>query len=109
MSLVPILVAGHYCHDTLYLANGTCNEALGGSASYISSVFSSLEVKYQTISKVGPDFSYLSQVLSRPQVVSSHPTTHFIADFSTGERVARVGALCDAIYPEDIPQDARFE
>jgi 1D-myo-inositol 3-kinase len=105
MVSVPVLIAGHYCHDTLYLADGTCSAALGGSVSYISSVLSALKLKYQVVSKVGSDFAYFSKILDSPQVIPAARTTHFVADFSQGERTAHVSALCDPIYPEDIPLD----
>jgi 1D-myo-inositol 3-kinase len=98
-----VIIAGHYCHDTLYLANGTRSEALGGSVSYISSVLSALEIECSVVSKVGPDFGYLSQISHAPRVVPGAHTTQYISDFTQGERIGRVGALCEPIYPLDLP------
>src|ERR1700753_3432015 len=106
MRTLPALLVGHYCHDTLYLANGTRSATLGGSVSYISSVFSALELECSVVSKVGPDFAYFSEISHQPQVVTDAKTTQFIADFTQGERRARVGAICDSIRPEDIPRGA---
>src|SRR4051812_18657559 len=103
------LIVGHYCHDTLYLANGEVSAALGGSASYISSVFSALELNYSVISKVGEDFRYFSKITQAPKIVEGKPTTHFIADFRQGERIGKVGSICEPIYPQDIPSGVQYE
>ncbi len=103
------LIIGHYCHDTLYLANGNHSATLGGSASYISSVFEALGVNCSVVAKVGPDFAYFSQITHTPKIISNSATTHFIADFRQGERIGKVGAVCEPIYPEDIPDNGKFE
>jgi 1D-myo-inositol 3-kinase len=103
------LVVGHYSHDTLINANGTHSAALGGSASYISSVFSALRVDCRVVSKVGSDFAYHAQTFHRPRVIAAGSTTHFIADFTHGERVGSVGKVCEAIFPSDIPEDGMYE
>jgi 1D-myo-inositol 3-kinase len=109
MSQIPALIAGHYCHDTLYLAQGKRSDTLGGSASYISSVFGAVDLNCQVSSKVGQDFAYHSQIRHSPKVVDLQPTTQFIADFTLGERIERVGAICESIFPEDIPSETEFD
>lgn len=100
----PILIVGHYCHDTLIHKNGVRSTALGGSAAYISSVLNALEKKCSVVTKVGPDFVYASQVIYPPQVVPGTKTTQFLADFTKGERGGKVAAICEAIFPEDISE-----
>ena len=107
MRETPVLVVGHYCHDTLIHANGSRSEALGGSAAYISSVLSALDRNFSVVSKVGSDFAYASQVIHPPRVIPFFKTTQFIADFTRGERVETVSAVCEAIYPEDLPENTR--
>ncbi len=101
-----VIIAGHYCHDTLYLANGTRREALGGSVSYISSVLNALDIECSVVSKVGADFGYFSQIshapLHAPVVASGAVTTQYISDFTHGERIGRVGAVCEPIYLSDL-------
>lgn len=109
MSQIPALIVGHYCHDTLYFAQGKQSDTLGGSASYISSVFGAVDVDCHVSSKVGQDFAYHSQIRHTPKTVELRPTTQFIADFTQGERVERVGAICESIFPEDIPAQIQFD
>jgi 1D-myo-inositol 3-kinase len=109
MDPASVIITGHYCHDTLYLANGTASAGLGGSASYISSVLKALGLGFHVVSKVGPDFLYSTQVSIPPFVIQGASTTHFIADFTQGERIARADAFCDPIYPKDLPEALRFE
>jgi 1D-myo-inositol 3-kinase len=109
MNRTQALIVGHYCHDTLFHANGTRSDTLGGSASYISSVFNALKVKCSVASKVGMDFAYYPQIHHRPRVAMGVPTTQFIADFTHGERTERVGAVCESIYPKDIPDGEIFD
>lgn len=109
MSPKTTLVVGHYCHDTLLLPHGVTRATLGGSASYISSVLSALHIGHRVISKVGRDFQYFSRIFDLPQVVESALTTHFIADFTQGERIGKVDAVCDSIYPEDLPPHQKFD
>jgi 1D-myo-inositol 3-kinase len=97
-----VIIAGHYCHDTLYLANGTRSEALGGSVAYITSILNALDIECSVVSKVGSDFGYLSQISHTPKVVAGFPTTQYISDFTLGERVGRVGAVCEPICFSDL-------
>lgn len=109
MSLCSALLVGHCCHDTLILSDGSRSETLGGSVSYISRAFSELGTDYEVASKVGRDFAYLSNFRQKPQVISHAKTTHFIADFRQGERIAKVDTICEAIFPSDIPTRREFE
>lgn len=109
-----ILVVGHYSHDTLthVIRNGServqQSEALGGSVAYISAVMEGLGPSYDVISKVGSDFLYSDQ-LNKPVSVSKIlPTTHFMADFTHGERVLSLKARCEDIEASDIP-DTQME
>jgi 1D-myo-inositol 3-kinase len=109
MIKAPALIVGHSCHDTLYLPNGTRTDTLGGSVSYISSIFNALQVGYEAVSKVGSDFAYFPQLGHRPHVVPESATTQFILDFTLGERSERVGAVCDPIHPQDVPVDRSYQ
>ncbi len=104
-----VLIVGHYCHDTLIHSNGSHSAALGGSAAYMSSVFSSIRQSCSVVSKVGADFAYHHQISHPPMISNQSPTTQFIADFTRGERIARVAAICDPIYPSDLPESNEFE
>ena len=97
--MVSILVAGHYCHDTL-ISNAGEHRALGGSAAFASAVLDALKVSCTVVSKVGPDFLY--QPPHAPQVTPL-PTTHFIDDYRGGERRERVTAVAPPIEPADLP------
>src|SRR5215210_5074888 len=109
MSLLPALVVGHYSHDILLLANGERKTVLGGSVSYITSVADGIGMETKVVSKVGEDFAYRSQIRHTPQMIPSRKTTQFIADFTQGDRIGTVGAVCELIYPNDIPVNQRFE
>lgn len=108
LTQLPVLLVGHCCHDTLYLANGNRSEALGGAVSYVSNLFDALQVPYQVVSKVGADFAYTSRFKEPPRMLRQQVTTHFIADFTRGDRESRVASLCEPIYPEDIPEEGYF-
>ena len=54
---MSILVAGHYCHDTL-LSNAGEHHALGGSAAYASAILDALGEPCTVAAKVGEDFLY---------------------------------------------------
>jgi 1D-myo-inositol 3-kinase len=98
---VSILVAGHYCHDTL-LGNAGEHRALGGSAAYASAVLEALGEAYQVAAKVGADFLYFDQVYKQPQT-SGPRTTSFVDDYRSGERREHVEAVCEPLLPEDLP------
>lgn len=97
---VSILVAGHYCHDTL-LSNAGTHRALGGSAAYAAAVLEALHEPYEVAAKVGEDFLYATQVLRKPRVVEGR-TSSFVDDYRSGERVERVDAVCEPLKPEDL-------
>jgi 1D-myo-inositol 3-kinase len=97
---VPILVAGHYCHDTL-IGNDSMHRTLGGSAAYVSAILQSLGETHAVIAKVGPDFLYASQVVHPPIVVAGR-TTAFVDDYRGLERRGRVEAIAPAIEPLDL-------
>jgi 1D-myo-inositol 3-kinase len=102
---VEVLVAGHYCHDTLVSKEGV-HRVLGGSAAYGSSVLRAAGARFRVVAKVGPDFLYREQVLAEPIVVEGARTTSFIDDYTHGERVGTCEAVCDPIRPEDIEGEA---
>lgn len=95
-----ILVAGHYCHDTL-IGNDGAHRALGGSAAYASAILEAFGEPYQVVAKVGEDFLYAGQVLKKPAVVQGR-TTSFVDDYRSGERRERVDAVCEPLKPEDL-------
>ena len=97
---MSILVAGHYCHDTL-LNNAGTHRALGGSAAYASAILEALQEPYEVAAKVGADFLYAAEVL-RPARVVAGPTSSFVDDYREGERRDHVEAVCEPLHPEDI-------
>ncbi|QSQ11255.1 PfkB family carbohydrate kinase [Myxococcus landrumensis] len=101
------LVVGNYCHDELSRASGGVVHTLGGSAAYVSSVFDATGVDHAVVSVAGEDFAYADRVRYPPLIIPGTRTTRFIAEFTSLERVLRVGARAAAIRPEDIIFDAR--
>ncbi|KAI9144170.1 Ribokinase-like protein [Paraphysoderma sedebokerense] len=112
----PLLVVGHYSHDSLILQDGTTVSALGGSVGFISTILSALSIPCRVVSKVGKDFDYHDRTKPKylqPLVVSDQHTTHFVSDFYTPtlsssasdsiERIESVKHTCSSILPEDIP------
>ena len=97
---VPILIAGHYCHDTIVGKAGR-HEVLGGSAAYSSAVLGALGVSCSVVAKVGADFRYRRQVAGAP-IVEGPRTTSFVDDYSAGERSETLEAVCAPIRPEEI-------
>ena len=95
-----ILVAGHYCHDTL-LSNAGTHRALGGSAAYASAILDALGEPYEVAAKAGPDFLYAAQVTRQPRIVPGR-TSSFVDDYRSGERRDHVDAVCEAIEPGDL-------
>lgn len=102
-----ILVVGHYVHDTLIGPDGECHETLGGPPAYISAIFDGSNATYSVISKVGRDFKYAQEVRHAPITVLESFTTAFVNDYSHGNRLQRVDALCDPIFPDDLRGSAR--
>jgi 1D-myo-inositol 3-kinase len=95
---VSILVAGHYCHDTLLRKSGQ-TRALGGSASYVSAVFDAFGAPYDVVAKVGTDFRYS---VTKSPIVTSGRTTSFIDDYRSGERIETCEAVCEALSAADL-------
>lgn len=100
-----ILVAGHYCHDTL-IGNAGSAQALGGSAAYASAILDALAEPHEVIAKVGGDFRYAALVSHQPLVVPGR-TTAFVDDDRGGERRQRVEAVAPPIEPFEL--QGRFE
>ncbi|HET7787465.1 MAG TPA: PfkB family carbohydrate kinase [Myxococcales bacterium] len=100
-----ILVAGHYCHDTL-IGNAGSARALGGSAAYASAVLDALGEPHQVVAKVGADFLYAAQVSHPPAVVAGR-TTAFVDDDRAAERRQWVEAAAPPIEPSDL--QGRFD
>jgi len=96
-----ILVAGHYCHDTI-LSNAGTHRALGGSAAYASAVFDAFGEPYEVAAKAGPDFLYASQVTKQPKIVPGQRTSSFVDDYRFGERRDHADAVCEPLWPEDL-------
>jgi 1D-myo-inositol 3-kinase len=97
---VPLLVVGHYCHDTI-LGNAGTHRALGGSAAYVSAVLDALGDPHEVVAKVGADFLYGAEVSRKPRVVPGR-TTAFVDDYRAGERRERVEAVAPPIEPADL-------
>ncbi|HEY6908086.1 MAG TPA: PfkB family carbohydrate kinase [Myxococcales bacterium] len=100
-----ILVAGHYCHDTL-VGNAGSAQALGGSAAYASAILDALGEPHRVIAKVGGDFRYAAQVSHAPVVVAGR-TTAFVDDYRGGERRQRLEAAAPPIEPSEL--EGRFD
>jgi 1D-myo-inositol 3-kinase len=98
-----ILVAGHYCHDTL-LGNAGTRRALGGSAAYASAILDALGAPHRVAAKVGEDFLYGGEV-SHPPLVVPGRTTAFIDDDRGPEREQRVEAVAPPLEPGDLDGD----
>jgi len=98
-----ILVAGHYCHDTL-LGNAGEHRALGGSAAYASAILDALGEEHRVVAKVGDDFLYAKEVSRKPQVAPGR-TTAFIDDYRGRERQQRVEAVAPPLEPADLDGD----
>ena len=97
---MSILVAGHYCHDTL-IGNDSIHRTLGGSAAYVSAILQALGEAHAVVAKVGSDFLYAGQV-GHPPIVVAGRTTAFVDDYRGPERRGRVEAVAPAIEPEDL-------
>lgn len=95
-----ILVAGHYCHDTILRPAGE-HRALGGSAAYASAILDALHEPYEVAAKAGPDFLYAGQVTKQPRIVPGR-TSAFIDDYRAGERRDSVAAVCEPLHPGDL-------
>lgn len=100
-----ILVAGHYCHDTL-VGNAGSVQALGGSAAYASAILDALAEPHRVAAKVGADFRYAAQVSHEPSVVAGR-TTAFVDDYRAERRRQRVEAAAPPIEPAEL--EGRFE
>jgi 1D-myo-inositol 3-kinase len=97
-----VLAVGHYCHDILIGKNHERNESLGGGVSYATGILRGLDLQFKIASKVGGDFKYASLCAEAPVTVASRKTTSFVDDYSAGERVEFVSAVCEEIFPQDI-------
>ena len=105
-AMLEVLVAGHYCHDTLVGKEGV-HRVLGGSAAYGGSVLRALGVRFAVAAKVGDDFRYAAEVPAPPRIVPGARTTSLIDDYTGGERAGTVEAVCEPILPEDLPGPAQ--
>jgi 1D-myo-inositol 3-kinase len=103
---VEIVVAGHYCHDTLVGKEGAVHRVLGGSAAYAASMLRSLGVRFRVIAKVGEDFLYGDEVAAKPLVLAGVRTTSFVDDYTGVERIQTCHPSCDPILPGDVDGDA---
>ena len=103
-----VLVAGHYCHDTLIGKNGEVHRVLGGSAAYGQAVLRAGGARVAVVSKVGPDFLYRSQVFDNPIIVPGGRTTCFVDDYRGAERRSICDPVCEPIWPADLPGPARI-
>ncbi len=97
---MSILVAGHYCHDTV-LGNATTHRTLGGSAAYASAILEALGEPHEVVAKVGADFLHGALVSHPPRLVPGR-TTAFVDDYRGPERRERVEAVAPAIEPDDL-------
>lgn len=96
-----VLLVGNYVHDTLVHPHGRY-ETLGGSASYISRALNAMGADFRVVAKVGPDFRYRDTIPNPPIVSKTHPTTHFIDDFTGSDMAATLRAIGEPIYPQDL-------
>jgi 1D-myo-inositol 3-kinase len=102
MVSTDILTVGHHCHDILIGKNKERTATLGGSVSYATPILKALGVPFKIASKVGNDFLYGDRCAIIPKASLKTKTTSFVDDYSGGERVEFVGAICEDIFPEDI-------
>ena len=97
---MPILVVGHYCHDTL-VRNASVHQVLGGSSAYASAILAALGEAHEVVAKVGDDFRYAHEVSRKPAVVPGR-TTAFVDAYRGAVRTERVDAVAPAIEPEEL-------
>ncbi|KAK9065937.1 hypothetical protein SSX86_015339 [Deinandra increscens subsp. villosa] len=104
------LIVGNYCHDVLLKDDAVLAETLGGAVSFISAVLDGLHIPSQYVSKVGPDFSYHTDVNHPPILSPSAKTTVFHAFFVSDpseirreDRILKRIRSCDPISPSDLP------
>jgi 1D-myo-inositol 3-kinase len=102
MRAVEVLLAGHYCHDTILGREGGVHRELGGSSAYGASVLGAAGVDFAALAKVGDDFAYADRVAAAPIVVRGAKTTTFIDDYRSGERVGTCPIACEPIAPGDV-------
>ncbi|KAI7751767.1 hypothetical protein M8C21_027100, partial [Ambrosia artemisiifolia] len=84
---------------------------LGGATAFISSVLDALNLPFNYVSKVGPDFAYNNSVLNHPPIVA-RKTAEFYAYFHSDpsqirpeDRVLKRTRSSDLILPSDLPDD----
>jgi 1D-myo-inositol 3-kinase len=101
-----VLLAGHYCEDTIVEKDGTRRTALGGAAAYASAVLVAAGVDFHVAANVGADFRY--QVAKPPRVVAGARTTAFVEDYRGEERTGTLVSAAPALEPDDLG-DARCQ
>lgn len=69
---------------------------------YGASILDAVGANFGAVSKVGSDFKYWDQVSKKPLLCQNSLTTSFIDDYRGGDRTARVGAVCEKIFDQDI-------
>lgn len=83
----PLLVVGHYAHDTLVASDGSVARALGGSVAYVAAIWEALGAPYAVVGKAGRDFRYANALTRPPVLATEAKTTHCVDDYSSGARV----------------------
>lgn len=114
--VLDIIVAGHFCIDTIHLPNRQKPYTiLGGSATYVSLSAKRLGANISVISKVGGDFPkaylwWLGQEginLKNVHKIEHEKTTRFELQYSNdlSNRILRLTSKAPPITVEDVPND----
>ena len=104
-----LLLVGHYTHDVLINSKDDISvQRLGGGVAYASVVAKAFNQQFKVISKVGNDFFYAKQCQQSPIVIDHKKTTSFVNYTSEIPRRHYVNIRCEAIYPDDIQEDAHI-
>lgn len=98
------LLVGNPCHDRLILPGRDPIDTLGGSVSYISAIWRSLNIPFEAIGNVGEDFLYEKDLVFIANKRPGEKTTRFKSDFTFRERMETLEALCLPLAPDDIPE-----
>jgi len=99
---LDIVLAGHYCHDTIVGKDGTRRTALGGAAAYASAVLEACGVEFRVAAKVGEDFRYATAIAKAPQIVAGARTTAFFEDYRGADRAGTLISAAPGLEPSDL-------
>lgn len=100
---------GHIALDTVITAERRL-EQLGGPPSFMSAIGDVIDSRVDVVTRIGPDFPRIHRELFKERGIDlaqwtcESPTTRFILDYTVKPRGLAVGAVCDEIGVNDIPE-----